>query len=141
VTSSDPTRLSAATVGGVAPGGYSISVERLASADLLIQQAGSTLTAASNDDVLTLAVGAGQPISVQAKAGDSIQAIAAATNAAAQASKTALRASVVNDRLVLAGQVTGAANTLNVSSEGSLATDLFGEAPRHTNAPRSQSTA
>jgi flagellar hook-associated protein 2 len=59
--------------------------------------------------------------------------MAAAINEAARASKTPLQASVVNLRLVLAGQVTGAANTLSVSSEGSLATDLFGDSPKHTN--------
>jgi flagellar hook-associated protein 2 len=132
-TSSDPARLGAAVVGGVAPGGYTISVERLASADLLMQQTGSTLTAAGADDVVTLAVGDGQPLRVQVKGGDSLQAIATAINTAARASKTPLQASVVNNRLVLAGQVTGAANTLAVSSEGSLATDLFGDVPKHTN--------
>jgi flagellar hook-associated protein 2 len=132
-TSSDPARLGAAIVGGVAPGGYTVSVERLASADLLMQQAGSTLTAAGADDVVTLAVGQGQPLTIHVKGGDSLQAIATAINTAARTSKTPLQASVVNLRLVLAGQVTGAANTLAVSSEGSLATDLFGAAPKHTN--------
>ena len=120
ITSSDPTNV-AATGGGVPPGGFQVSVQQLARAAQLTQT--SSLTNASADDTLAIQIGAASPISVNVKAGDSLQTIANSIN---QASGTKLFASIVNSKLVISSQVTGAANTLSVTSTGggTVAADL-----------------
>ena len=118
ITSSDPANVSA-TGGGVPPGGFQIGVTQLARAAQLTQS--TSLAAANADDQLTITIGSASPINVTVKSGDSLQTIASSINAA---SGTQLFASVVNSKLVLSSQVTGAANTLSVSSTGTLADDL-----------------
>jgi flagellar hook-associated protein 2 len=56
VTSSNPTAVSAILTGGAAAGGFSIGVQRLASADQVTQQ--TTLAAANGDDTLHVHLGA-----------------------------------------------------------------------------------
>lgn len=120
VSSSDPTRITA-TGSGVPPGGFQISVQQLARAAQLTQT--TALSAANGNDQLTIQVGSGTAFNVNVKAGDSLQTIADEINAGAG---TQLFASVVNSKLVLSSQQTGAANTIAVTSTGggTLAADL-----------------
>jgi flagellar hook-associated protein 2 len=117
ITTSDPNI--SATGTGVPPGGFQLAVSQLARAAQLTQ--GSSIANAAADDQLTIQVGTGTAFNVDVKAGDSLQTIASSINAAAG---TQLYASVVNSKLVLSSQVTGAANTISVSSTGTLASDL-----------------
>jgi flagellar hook-associated protein 2 len=117
ITSSDPNVSAAGT--GIPPGGFQISVSQLARAAQLTQ--GSSIANATADDQLTIQVGSAAAFHVNVKNGDSLQTIADSINSAAG---TQLYASVVNSKLVLSSQVTGAANTIAVSSTGSLASDL-----------------
>ena len=119
ITSSDPNVT--ATGGGVPPGGFQISVQQLARAAQLTQS--SSLAAANGDDQLTIQVGSNTSFAVNVKAGDSLQTIANSINSAAG---TQMFASVVNSKLVLSSQITGAANTISVQSTGggTLASDL-----------------
>jgi len=121
ITSSNPNV--AATGSGVPPGGFQISVQQLARAAQLTQS--TSLSAASGNDQLTIQLGPNpaDALTADVLAGDSLQTIADAINAA---SGTKVFASVVNSKLVLSGQVTGAANTIAVSSTGggTLAADL-----------------
>jgi flagellar hook-associated protein 2 len=119
VESSDAAHVGVTRTGGAAPGGYSVRVDALARAQQLTQ-AGSLATAAA-DDVLHLSIGGGAAVDVEVKAGDSLQAIADRINGAAGAPAYA---NVVAGKLVLSGKQTGAANTLSVTSDGSLAADL-----------------
>jgi len=120
VVSSDPAHVTA-TGAGVPPGGFELSVSRLARAAQLTQT--SALTAAAADDVLTVQVGpdSSKAFSVAVHAGDSIDTIARAITTA---SGTQVFATAVAGKLVLSSQVTGAANTVAVSSSGSMAADL-----------------
>ena len=119
VTESNPSAVSAILTGGAAAGGFQIGVQRLASADQVTQQ--SSLTAANASDTLHIQVGSGAVANVQVSAGDSLSTIANEINANGTAQ---VYASVVNNKLVLSGQVTGAANTISVTSDGTLASDL-----------------
>jgi flagellar hook-associated protein 2 len=119
VTSSNTTAVSAVLTGGAAAGGFQIGVQRLASADQVTQQ--SSLTAASADDTLQIQVGSNAALNVSVSAGDTLSTIASKINAA---SNSQVYASVINNQLVLSGQVTGAANKIAVTSTGSLASDL-----------------
>lgn len=120
ISSSDPTRVTA-TGSGAPAGGYSIGVSKLARAAQLTQQ--SALTAAANDDRLEISVGAGAAIHVNVAKGDDLETIANAINATGTAQ---VHASVIDSKLVLTGLVTGAANTISVTSVGggTLAADL-----------------
>ncbi len=118
-TSSNPTAVSAVLTGGAAAGGFQIGVQRLASADQVTQR--TSLAAASADDVLHIQVGAGTTADVPVSAGDTLATIASKINAN-QSSQ--VYASVINNQLVLSGQVTGAANTIAVTSDNTLASDL-----------------
>jgi flagellar hook-associated protein 2 len=119
VTSSNPTAVSAVLTGGAAAGGFQIGVQRLASADQVTQ--GTSLAAASTDDVLHIKVGAGASADVNISAGDTLTTIASKINAN---QNSQVYASVINNQLVLSGQVTGAANTIAVTSDHTLASDL-----------------
>jgi flagellar hook-associated protein 2 len=119
VTSSNPTAVSAVLTGGAAAGGFQIGVQRLASADQVTQ--GTTLAAANGDDVLHIQVGSGAVANVSISSGDTLATIASKINAN---STSQVYASVVNNKLVLSGQVTGAANTIAVTSDSTLASDL-----------------
>jgi flagellar hook-associated protein 2 len=119
VASSNPTAVSAVLTGGAAAGGFQIGVQRLASADQVTQ--GTGLTAANGDDTLHIQVGSGAPANVSISSGDTLATIASKINAS---SSSQVYASVVNNRLVLSGQVTGAANTIAVTSDSTLASDL-----------------
>jgi flagellar hook-associated protein 2 len=119
VTSSNPTAVSAVLTGGAAAGGFQIGVQRLASADQVTQ--GTALAAANGDDVLHIKVGSGAAADVSIASGDTLATIASKINAN---SSSQVYASVVNNKLVLSGQVTGAANTIAVTSNSTLASDL-----------------
>ena len=119
VTSSSPTAVSAVLTGGAAAGGFQIGVQRLASADQVTQ--GTSLAAANGDDVLHIQVGSGAVANVSIASGDTLATIASKINAS---SSSQVYASVVNNKLVLSGQVTGAANTIAVTSDSTLASDL-----------------
>jgi len=119
VTSSNPTAVSAILTGGAAAGGFSIGVQRLASADQVTQQ--TALAAANGDDTLHIKVGSGAVANVSISSGDTLATIASKINAN---TSSQVYASVVNGKLVLSGQVTGAANTIAVTSDSTLATDL-----------------
>lgn len=122
ITSSDPTHVTA-TGSGVPPGGFQLTVSQLARAQQLTQS--TSLQTASGNDQLTIQVGSNsaQAFTVDVTAGQSLQTIAGNIN---QAAGTQVYASVVNSKLVLSSQVTGAANTLSVTSTGggTLASDL-----------------
>jgi flagellar hook-associated protein 2 len=109
VTSSNTAAVTAVLTGGAAAGGFQIGVQQLASADQVTQQ--SSLTAANADDTLQIQVGAGTPVSIAVSAGDTVATIAGKINAT---SNSQVYASVINNQLVLSGQVTGAANKTSV---------------------------
>ncbi len=122
ITSSDPTHVTASG-SGAPPGGYQIAVSRLARAAQLTQS--TALASAAADDQLTIQVGpdATKAFVVDVKSGDTLDTIAHAINTA---SNRQVYASVVNSKLVISSQVTGAANTIAVTSSGggTLAADL-----------------
>jgi flagellar hook-associated protein 2 len=119
VETSDATKLTAIRTAGAAAGSYSFTVTQLARAHQMTQ--GSSITSASAADTLQIAVGAGSPISVAIASGDSLDAIATKINSTTD---IPVYASVVNSKLVLTGKTTGAANTIGVTSTGTLAADL-----------------
>jgi len=119
VTSSNPSAVSAVLTGGAAAGGFQIGVQRLASADQVTQ--GTSLAAANGDDTLHIQVGSGTVANVSISSGDTLATIAGKINAN---TNSQVYASVVNNKLVLSGQVTGAANTISVTSDSTLASDL-----------------
>jgi flagellar hook-associated protein 2 len=119
VTSSNPTAVSAVLTGGAAAGGFQIGVQRLASADQVTQ--GTSLAAANGDDTLHIQVGSGAVTNISVSSGDTLATIASKINAN---TSSQVYASVVNNKLVLSGQVTGAANTIAVTSDSTLASDL-----------------
>ena len=119
VTSSNPTAVSAVLTGGAAAGGFQIGVQRLASADQVTQR--TSLAAANGDDTLHIQVGAGTVANVSVSSGDTLATIASKINSN---TSSQVYASVVNNKLVLSGQVTGAANTISVTSDSTLASDL-----------------
>jgi flagellar hook-associated protein 2 len=119
VTSSNPAAISAVLTGGAAAGGFQIGVSRLASADQVTQQ--TALATASTDDVLHIKVGAGTSADVNITSGDTLATIASKINGN---TNSQVYASVINNKLVLSGQVTGGANTIAVTSDHTLAADL-----------------
>ncbi|HSD03320.1 MAG TPA: flagellar filament capping protein FliD, partial [Gaiellales bacterium] len=119
VTASDTANIGVARTGGAAPGGYQVQVTQLARAHQVTQSTG--LANATDDDTLHIQVGTGAAIDVGVKSGDSLDTIAAKINGT---SGIQVYASVVNSKLVLSGKVTGAANTIAVTSEDGLDADL-----------------
>jgi flagellar hook-associated protein 2 len=118
VNSSSPT-ISAVLTGGAAAGGFQIGVSRLAAAAQVAQS--TTLTAAGADDTLHIQVGAGAVADISVSSGDTLSTIASKINGS---TSSQVYASVVNGKLVLSGQVTGQANSISVTSDGTLASDL-----------------
>jgi len=118
VTSSDAANLGVARTGGAAPGGYQVQVTQLARAH---QVTSAALASAADDDELHISVGSGTAVDVAVKAGDNLDTIAAKINSA---SGIQVYASVVSSKLVLSGKVTGSANTISVTSDSGLDTDL-----------------
>lgn len=119
VESSDATKLTATRTAGAAAGAYDLTISQLARAHQVTQT--GTISQATADDVLHVAVGSGSAIDVAVTAGDSLETIASKINST---SDIPVYASVVNGKLVLTGKTTGAASTISVTSDGSLATDL-----------------
>jgi flagellar hook-associated protein 2 len=119
VTSSNTSAVSPVLTGGAAAGGFQIGVQRLASAAQMTQQ--TALATASADDTLHIKVGAGTTADVSISSGDTLATIASKINAN---TNSQVYASVVNGKLVLSGQVTGAANSIAVTSDHTLASDL-----------------
>jgi flagellar hook-associated protein 2 len=105
--------------GGAAAGGFQIGVSRLASAAQVTQSTG--LAAAGADDMLHIQVGSGAVANVSISANDTLSTIASKINSN---STSQVYASVVSGKLVLSGQVTGQANSISVTSDGTLASDL-----------------
>jgi flagellar hook-associated protein 2 len=118
ISSSDPSHITA-TGTNVPPGGFELTVQRLARAAQMTQT--SAISTASADDQLQIQVGGGTTYNVDVASGDSLSTIASKIN---NQTGTALFASVVSGKLVLSSQTTGAANTISVTSTGSLAGDL-----------------
>lgn len=119
VESSDTTKVTATRTGGAAAGGYSLAIGQLARAHQLTQ--GTALASAGADDVLHVSVGGGTAVDVSITSGDTVATIAEKINGA---SGIGTYASVVGGKLVLSGKTTGAANTIGVTSNGTLAADL-----------------
>ena len=118
VTSSDAANVGVVRTGGAAAGGYQVQVTQLARAHQVTSVA---MASAANDDELHIAVGSGTAVDVAVKDGDSLDTIAAKINSA---SGIQVYASVVSSKLVLSGKVTGAANTISVTADAGLDTDL-----------------
>jgi flagellar hook-associated protein 2 len=118
VTSSDAANVGVVRTGGAAPGGYQVQVTQLARAH---QVTSGALASVAADDTLHIKVGAGATVDVGVKSGDSLDTVAAKIN-----STTGIQvyASVVDSKLVLSGKVTGAANTIAVTADLGLDTDL-----------------
>jgi flagellar hook-associated protein 2 len=119
VESTDSTKIGVTKTGTAAPGGYTITVSQLARAHQVTQA--SAISSASAADTLHIKVGAGATVDVAIASGDSLDTIASKINGS---SGIGVYASVVNSKLVLSGKDTGAANTITVTSDGSLAGDL-----------------
>ena len=122
VSSTDTAHVTASyTAGavGAAPGGYTIGVTQLARAQVVTQTGG--IASAAADDTLSIAVGGGAAVNVAITAGDTLQNIVDKINAT---SGVGVFASLTNGVISLAGQTTGAANTIAVTSSGTLAADL-----------------
>ncbi|MEZ5102678.1 MAG: flagellar filament capping protein FliD [Thermoleophilia bacterium] len=119
VEASDATKVTATRTGGAAAGGYTLGIGQLARAHQVAQ--GTALATAAADDVLHVSVGGGTAVDVAITAGDTIATIAEKIN---NTSGIGTYATAVNGKLVLSGKATGAANTISVTSDGSLATDL-----------------
>ncbi len=109
VDSSDA-NLVAVRVSGAAAGAYTINVTKLAAADQYTQS--SANTSAGADDTLHIAVGAGSTFDVAIANGDSLDTIASKINST---NAIPVYATVVNNKLVLSGKVTGAANTISIT--------------------------
>jgi flagellar hook-associated protein 2 len=119
VASSDPTKVDVSRFAGAAAGAYDLTISQLARAHQITQ--GSALQSASASDVLHIQLGSGSAIDVAIASGDSLQTIADKINGTTD---IPVYASVVNSKLVLTGKATGAANTISVTSDGTLAGDL-----------------
>jgi flagellar hook-associated protein 2 len=119
VTSSDAANVGVVRTGGAAPGGYQVQVTQLARAHQVTQSSG--LANAAADDTLHIKVGTGTVADVAVKSGDSLDTIAGKINGT---SGIQVYASVVGGKLVLSGKVTGEANTISVTANAGLDTDL-----------------
>jgi flagellar hook-associated protein 2 len=119
VSTTDATNLSVVRTGGAAAGGYQVMVSQLARAHQVTQS--TSLAAATTDDVLHIAVGSNTAVDVPIANGDSMQSIADKINAQ---NGSQVFASVVNGKVVLSGKITGAANTIAVTSDNGTAAAL-----------------
>jgi flagellar hook-associated protein 2 len=124
ITTSDATKVTAtATIAGQAkPGTYVVSVTQIAAAQQKTQS--GTFTSVQGADTLSIQVGSGAAANVALSDGDGVQQVADKINATAGIQVTA---SVVSGKLVLDSKLTGAANTISVTSAlngNQLANDL-----------------
>lgn len=110
VDSNNPSQLGVTRTSGAPPGGYDVAVSRLARAHQVSQTA--AVGPATQDGVLELSLGTGDPVEVQVTAGDTADAIAAHIN---QTQGSQVYAGVVDGKLVLSGKQTGQANTITVA--------------------------
>jgi flagellar hook-associated protein 2 len=110
VDSNNTSQIGVLRTSGAPPGGYDVTVSRLARAD----QMGETAAAgpAAQDGVLELSLGTGDPVEVQVSAGDTAATIATRIN---QTAGSQVYAGVVDGKLVLSGKQTGQANTITVA--------------------------
>jgi len=115
---SDPSVLSASAVGSTANvGDYTVNVLSLAKAN----QWQSQTFAAADDDVLHIKVGDGATIDIDVKAGDDASAITDKINAL---TGKGVVAAADSGKLTLTSSATGAANSLTITSDGALASDM-----------------
>lgn len=117
VDSSDSTKVVATRTAGAAAGAFALTITDLARAD---QYKSATLASIASGGTLTIGVGASS-IDVTVAAGASLTTVASAINGS---SGTPVYASVVNSQLVLSSRTTGAANTIAISGDGALTTEL-----------------
>ena len=117
VDSSDSTKVVATRTAGAAAGAFALTITDLARAD---QYKSATLTSIASGGTLTVGVGTAS-IGVTVAAGASLTTVAAAINGS---SGTPVYASVVNAQLVLSSRATGAANTIAISGDAALTTEL-----------------
>jgi flagellar hook-associated protein 2 len=123
VASGNPAALSAVVTGAVTPGTYNVQVNQVATAQQL-RQSGSVGAVDTGDDTLYLQVGPGPKIGVAVQAGDSMATVAGKINATAGIQVYA--STDAAGKLTLTSNVTGAANTISVTSEN-LGNQLAGE--------------
>jgi len=120
IASSDPTHV-AVSGSGLPPGGFAIGVSNLARAAQVTQT--TKAAKVTESDTLHIVVGAsGSPtasIDVDLTAGDTLDVVAGKINGKAGGH---VFASVVDSKLVISGQETGAANTISVTSDDKNAT-------------------
>lgn len=119
VSSSDEKVASVTRVAGSPAGSHSLNVISLARAQQV--KTGAAFVAAAADDTLTIQLGSGTAKSVSILAGDDLDAIASKINGT---SGMGVYASVVSDRLYLSGKSSGTANSISVTSSGSLASGM-----------------
>ena len=123
VTSSDSSIVSLSYGGTPPTGSWSFDVSNLATAAQWGQT--TTLTAANANDTLHISVGDATvgttTIDVAVAAGDSMDTIASKINATTNSPVTA---STANGQLFISSKTTGADYTMNVTSDGSLVSDL-----------------
>ncbi len=117
VDSSDGTKVVATRTAGAAAGAFQLSITDLARAD---QYKSTTLTTVASGGTLTVGVGSAS-INVTVAAGASLSTVAGAINGS---SGTPVYASVVNSQLVLSSRTTGAANTVAISGDSALTSEL-----------------
>jgi flagellar hook-associated protein 2 len=110
VDSNTPSQIGVLRTGGAPPGGYDVVVSRLARAHQMSQA--TNAGPATQDGVLELSLGTGDPVEVQVNAGDTADTIAARIN---QTQGSQVYAGVVDGKLVLSGKQTGQSNTIAVT--------------------------
>lgn len=96
-----------------------LSVLSLARAEQ--QRSSTSFSSAGSDDVLRISVGSGEVKTVSISSGDNLGAISTKIN---QSSDMGVYASVLDGRLYLSSKTTGAANTISVTSQSTLADDM-----------------
>ena len=119
VVASNQNVLSVSRSSATAPGGYMLSVLSLARAEQ--QRSSTSFSSAGSDDVLRISVGSGEVKTVSISSGDNLGAISTKIN---QSSDMGVYASVLDGRLYLSSKTTGAANTISVTSQSTLADDM-----------------
>lgn len=120
VTTSDTAKIDAVRTGGGAAGGYAINVTSLARAEQ--RAADASFTTSAYAEKLTFKVGAEDAVSVDIADGDTVDTIAQKVNSAAGMD---VYASVVSGRLYFSSKLTGAANTITVTSDGTPGASLL----------------
>jgi flagellar hook-associated protein 2 len=124
-SSSDATSVSATTVGGASRGGYDIQVTRLAREQRTQSNTfASASTALGLSGTLSIAVGAGTPVSVAVSSGDTLADVASRISS----SGARVSAAVIYDgstyRMQVRGLDTGATNTVAFTEDPALQAGL-----------------